>query len=231
MSANGMKRYRNFGVYLGSSLNPDNPQDIHTAQQATLIGKGMAERGVKLIYGGGSRGLMGVVSKSVLEHGGEIEGYLLPEFVQEDDEDAAYPQRPFDRVVPDINTRKDMMYTQSHGFFILPGGIGTDEELMDIIGKQYLQTYWDEDHAEDLKPIIIVNIDGHYEWFAARIDDLIRRRKASPEARKLFRIVPDAAAALAALDNYETNGPEIVSEPIGNVYGSIKRKQKYEGRG
>ncbi len=221
-----MKRYQKIGVYLGSSINFENPQDVHTAEQAIIIGQGLAERQIRLVYGGGSRGLMGVVSKAVLDHGGEIEGYLLPEFIQSDDEDGDYPQRPFDRVVPDINTRKDSMYTQSDGFFILPGGIGTDEELMDIIGKQYLQTYWDENHAEDLKPIIIVNVDGHYEWFAARINDLIHRRKASPEAVKLFKIVPDAKTALAALDHYEANGPEIVAEPIGNVYGSIKRKSK-----
>lgn len=223
-----MRRYRKFGVYLGSSLNLENPQDKHTAEQAEIIGKGMAERGVKLVFGGGSRGLMGVVSKACLDHGGEVEGYLIPEFIQDDDEDADYPQKPFDIVVKDINTRKDAMYTQSDGFFILPGGIGTDEELMDIIGKQYLQTYWDENHAEDLKPIIIINIDGHYDWFEARIKDLIHRRKASVEAQKLFKLVGCADEALQALDTYEANGPEYIDEPIGNVYGSIKRKAKDE---
>jgi hypothetical protein len=221
-----MKRYQKFGVYLGSSLNEDNPVDLHTREQAILIGKGLAERGITLVYGGGSRGLMGVVSKAALDHGGSIEGYLIPEFVQHDDEDAEYPQRPYDRVVDDINQRKDAMYTESNGFFVLPGGIGTDEELMDIIGKQYLQTYWDQDHAEDLKPIIILNIDAHYDWFVARINDLIKRRKASPEAVKLFKLVNNAEEALQALDDYDAKGPEIVDEPIGNVSGYIKRKTK-----
>jgi uncharacterized protein (TIGR00730 family) len=221
------KRYRKFGVYLGSSMDPDHPQDQHTATEAKIIGEGMAERNVKLVYGGGSRGLMGVVSKACLDAGGEIEGYLIPEFVQGGgDEDADYPQKPYDRVVHDINTRKDSMYTQSDGFFILPGGIGTDEELMDILGKQYLQTYWDESHAEPLKPIIIVNVDSHYDWFDDRIDNLIYRKKASPEAKKLFKLVSDAKAALEALDAYEAHGPEIVNEPIGNVYGTISRKAK-----
>lgn len=219
------KRYRKFGVYLGSSMDPNHPQDQHTATEARIIGEGLAKRGVTLVYGGGSRGLMGVVSKSCLDVGGAIEGYLLPEFVQNDD-DSDYPQKPYDRVVHDINTRKDSMYTQSDGFFILPGGIGTDEELMDIIGKQYLQTYWDEEHAEDLKPIIIVNVDNHYDWFDARIDNLIHRKKARSEAKKLYKMVPDAMAALEALDHYEANGPEVVLEPIGNVYGAIRKKTK-----
>jgi predicted Rossmann-fold nucleotide-binding protein len=97
---------------------------------------------------------------------------------------------------------------------------------MDIIGKQYLQTYWDQDHAEDLKPIIILNIDAHYDWFVARINDLIKRRKASPEAVKLFKLVNNAEEALQALDDYDAKGPEIVDEPIGNVSGYIKRKTK-----
>jgi len=222
-----IKRYKKLGVYLGSSMDPEHPQDQHTATEAKIIGAGMAQRDITLVYGGGSRGLMGVVSKACLDAGGNIEGYLLPEFVQSDDEeDGNYPQKPYDRVVHDINTRKDSMYTQSDGFFILPGGIGTDEELMDILGKQYLQTYWDESHAEDLKPIIIVNVDDHYQWFEDRIDNLIHRKKANPEAKKLFKLVPDAKAALAALDEYESNGPEIVVEPIGNVYGTISKKKK-----
>lgn len=220
------KRYRKFGVYLGSSMDPNHPQDQHTATEARIIGEGLAKRAVKLVYGGGSRGLMGVVSKACLDAGGAIEGYLLPEFVQNDDVDSHYPQKPYDRVVHDINTRKDSMYTQSDGFFILPGGIGTDEELMDIIGKQYLQTYWDDDHAEPLKPIIIVNVDNHYDWFDQRIDNLIHRKKARSEAKKLYKMVPDAMAALEALDYYEANGPEIVTEPIGNVYGAIRKKKK-----
>ena len=220
------KRYQKFAVYLGSSMDLNHPQDQHTAQEAKIIGKGLADRGMTLVYGGGSRGLMGVVSKAALDHKGSIEGYLLPEFVQNDDDDSDYPQKPYDRVVHDINTRKDSMYTQSDGFFILPGGIGTDEELMDILGKQYLQTYWDDAHAAPLKPIIIINVDGHYDWFQQRIENLIYRKKANPEALKLFKLVPDAQTALEALDDYEENGPEIVTEPIGNVYGTIKKKQK-----
>ena len=209
------------GVYLGSSYDDDNPVHRETAKEARLIGKGLAERKSTMVYGGGSYGLMGITSQAVLDAGGTIEGHLIPEFVQDEE----YPQKPYDRVDPDINTRKNAMYDNSQAFIMLPGGIGTEEELWDVLGKQYLSTYSGETETH-LKPVILVNIDGHYDLVKQRIDDLIDRGYASAEARQMIKIVPDGAAALAALDEYYEKGPEAIIGQIGNVQKKGKDGEK-----
>ncbi|MCI5060551.1 MAG: hypothetical protein MRY79_05720, partial [Alphaproteobacteria bacterium] len=94
--------YEAAAVYTSSSLDNNNERHQKWTQMAENLGRGLAERSTELVYGGGSRGLMGVVSLAALEAGGKIQGWLLPEFVQTGEDEYDYPQKPHDRMALDI---------------------------------------------------------------------------------------------------------------------------------
>lgn len=203
-------------IYMGSSYNPDNPVHVHTAEQARIIGEGLADRGIRLAYGGGSRGIMGILSQAVLDAGGTITGYTLPEFAQTDHDDAAYDQLKYEVVKPDINTRKDALYNDGDALIAMPGGIGTEEEIWDALGKSYLSTYsGSEDNS--IKQVILVNINGHYDSFMTRLDDMIASGYASAESRKMVKVVTSGEEVLQTLDKLYENGPEQIHGTIGNI--------------
>lgn len=210
-------------VYMGSSYDHENTSHVKAADAARVIANGLAERGTKLIYGGGSRGIMGIFSQAVLDAGGEIVGYTLAQFEQIDSKDNEYDQRQFEVVKESINERKDALYEDGDVLIAMPGGIGTEEEIWDALGKSYLSTYsGNEDNV--IKPIILVNIDGHYDLFAQLIQDRIDRGYASKETLKMFKVVADGAEALQALDDFHQNGPNIAHGTLGNVSNDKVRK-------
>jgi uncharacterized protein (TIGR00730 family) len=135
-------------VFCGSSTGT-NP--LYSAAAETL-GAAMAKAGLRLVYGGGSIGLMGAVARSVLEHGGQVTG-IIPEFllrreIMLDGVDDFH-------IVPDMHTRKRMMFEQSDAFVALPGGIGTLEELVE-------QMTWAQ-LGRHAKPIVLADIGGFWE--------------------------------------------------------------------
>src|SRR3954471_20103107 len=115
---------RSICVYCGLSPGKD-PAFIATAQ---AFGKIMAREGVALVYGGGSRGLMGAVAKSVHENGGTVVG-VIPEFLQA--RELAFAGADELIVTADMHTRKQIMFERADAFVALPGGIGTLEELVE----------------------------------------------------------------------------------------------------
>ncbi len=138
---------RNVCVYCGSSPGVDT-QFMHAA---TEFGKRLAEAKVGLIYGGGQLGLMGAVAKSVIQHGGHVTG-IIPEFLHSRErmfEDASELV-----IVPDMHTRKRMMFERADAFLALPGGIGTLEELVE-------QLTWVQLDRHD-KPVVIADIAGFW---------------------------------------------------------------------
>lgn len=212
-------------VYMGSSYDHNNSSHVKAAEAARTIAQGMSERGIRLIYGGGSRGIMGIFSQAVLDSGGEIVGYTLAEFEQIDSKDCEYDQKQFEIVKDNINERKDALFNDGDVLIAMPGGIGTEEEIWDALGKSYLSTYsGNEDNV--IKPIILVNIDGHYDLFAQLIQDRIDRGYASAETLKMFKVVADGEEALAALDDFHQNGPNIAHGTLGNVSNDKDRKPK-----
>lgn len=114
-------------------------------------GQAIHEHGHSLVYGGGGTGLMGTIARSVRDAGGHVFG-IIPEFLMK----AEHAMEGIDReVVPDMHTRKRRMYDVSDAFIILPGGIGSMEEAIEIICWKRLQIHQ--------KPIIFLSHNGYWD--------------------------------------------------------------------
>jgi uncharacterized protein (TIGR00730 family) len=135
-------------VYCGSSPGLD-PAFVEAAAQ---FGKILAENGVRLVYGGGSVGLMGAVANAVLEHGGEATG-IIPEFLTRRERPKRIAQELI--VTRDMHERKRTMFERADAFVALPGGIGTLEEIVE-------QMTWAQ-LGRHKKPILFANIRGYWD--------------------------------------------------------------------
>ena len=98
-------------------------------QEAEILGKLMAERNIRLVYGGGKVGMMGVIADSVLQHGGHVIGVIPKSLV---DLELAHPDANEMIVVENMHKRKERMYELSDAFLALPGGFGTLDEFCEI---------------------------------------------------------------------------------------------------
>ena len=118
---------------------------------AEALGKIMARDGIGLVYGGGGNGLMGVIARTVRENGGHVTG-IIPEFLQ--NRERRYDDAQELIVVPDMHTRKRLMFDRADAIVALPGGVGTLEELVE-------QLTWVQLDRHD-KPVLIADIGGFW---------------------------------------------------------------------
>jgi uncharacterized protein (TIGR00730 family) len=186
-------------VYCGSSPGID-PAFVTAAQ---AFGKILAENAVRLVYGGGSVGLMGALAHAVLDHGGEVTG-VIPEFLTKRERPRRLPQEII--VTTDMHERKRTMFDRADGFVALPGGLGTLEELVEQLTWAQL--------GRHKKPILVANIGGYWdpllrlidhmravEFVAAAlsVDFLVADRVEDilPKIRNAARQVADAEKAMA----------------------------------
>ncbi len=144
-------------VYCGSSSGTE-PVFIEAAKN---FGKILAENGVRLVYGGGSVGLMGALAESVLDHGGHVTG-IIPEFLTKRERPRRLPQELI--VTRDMHERKRNMFERADAFVALPGGIGTLEELVEQLTWVQL--------GRHKKPILIANISGYWGPLLALIEHM-----------------------------------------------------------
>lgn len=142
-----MSELRKICVYCGSS--PGN--DPLFREAAIAFGRIMADEGIGLVYGGGGNGLMGVIARTVREAGGHVTG-IIPEFLQRREHRYEGAQRLV--VVPDMHTRKRMMFEEADAIVALPGGVGTLEELVEQLTWVQL-----EQHS---KPVVIADVNGFW---------------------------------------------------------------------
>ena len=134
-------------VYCGSSSGTD-PALLAAAE---FLGRAMAEAGIGLVYGGGNNGLMGAIARTVLDNGGTVTG-IIPDFLQRRENMLDGTQEMI--VVPDMHTRKRLMFERSDAFVALPGGVGTLEELVEQMTWVQLERH--------TKPVLIANINGFW---------------------------------------------------------------------
>jgi uncharacterized protein (TIGR00730 family) len=134
-------------VFCGSSSGAD-PRLL---QAAVGLGQAMAEDGIDLVYGGGATGLMGAVAQGVAENGGSVVA-VTPHFLVRRIPKLAAPHELI--AVPDMHTRKKIMFERSDAFIALPGGIGTIEELTEVVTLHKL-----DQHG---KPVLIANLNGFW---------------------------------------------------------------------
>ena len=197
-----MSKINTVCVYCGSGPGT-NPRFV---EAATALGKTFAENDVRLVYGGGSLGLMGAVAKSTLDHGGSVTG-IIPEFLTARENALSSIQEMI--VTPDMHERKRLMFERSDAFVALPGGIGTLEELVEQLTWQQL--------GRHSKPVLLANIDGFWEPLLAllahmRATEFIRPTLAVDilKAERVEDILPRLRAAAArAPDGTERMAPEI----------------------
>ncbi|MGB9116168.1 TIGR00730 family Rossman fold protein [Bradyrhizobium sp.] len=184
-----MSKIKTVCVYCGSGPGTD-PRFV---ESAIALGKAMAESGIRLVYGGGSIGLMGAVATSVLDHGGTVTG-IIPGFLTVRENALRRVQELI--VTPDMHERKRLMFEHSDAFVALPGGIGTLEELVEQLTWQQLGR-----HA---KPVLLANIEGFWEPLLAllahmRETQFIRASLAVDilKAERVEDILPRLQAAAA----------------------------------
>src|SRR6476659_568563 len=188
---NGMNEIKTVCVYCGSGSG-SNPRFV---EAAIALGRVFAENNIRLVYGGGSVGLMGAVAKSTLEHGGSVTG-IIPDFLRARENALTRVQEMI--VTPDMHERKRLMFERSDAFVALPGGIGTLEELVEQLTWQQL--------GRHSKPVLLANIDNFWEPLLAllahmRATEFIRASLNIDilKAERVEDILPRlrAAAALA----------------------------------
>lgn len=160
------------------------------AATATSLGRGLAARGHGLIYGGGNTGLMGHLARSAHASGGTVVGYIPARLM-------AIEGRAFDiadeLVVTDtMHERKVGIFGRADAFVILPGGIGTLEEFLEIVTLRHLG-YHD-------KPIVLLDDEGFYTTLVRFLDETVERG-FSPQLADLFHVTSSVAEALRWLDD------------------------------
>ncbi|MBB5537516.1 TIGR00730 family Rossman fold protein [Rhizobium giardinii] len=142
---------RSICVYCGSQ--PGRDQSFINAGR--ILGKSIAENHLRLVYGGGTKGIMGAVASGVLSHGGRVTG-IIPEFLM-DMEATRHSLGQLSELIvtPDMHDRKHKMFERSDAFVTLPGGIGTLEEIVEIMTWAQL--------GRHRKPIVLVNVNGFWD--------------------------------------------------------------------
>jgi uncharacterized protein (TIGR00730 family) len=197
-----MNKIKTVCVYCGSGPGT-NPRFVEAAR---ALGKALAESGIRLVYGGGSIGLMGAVATSVLDHGGTVTG-IIPDFLTIRENALKRVQEMI--VTPDMHERKRLMFERSDAFVALPGGIGTLEELVEQLTWQQL--------GRHSKPVLLANIEGFWEPLLAllahmRATQFIRPSLAIDilKAERVEDILPRLQAAAArTLEGTTEMAPEI----------------------
>ena len=181
-----MKR---IAVYCGSS-----PGNSPAIQEVTKeLGQIFAERGIVLVYGGGSVGLMGILARSLIDAGGEGIG-VIPEAIA--NMEVAFSEIQDMRVVKDMHSRKSLIADLSDGFIALPGGVGTIEELVEILTWAGLGFHH--------KPVGVLNINGFFDPLLEFLDDMVSQEFIAPEQRSML-LVDTSPNRL--LDQFSTYNP------------------------
>ena len=155
---------------------------------ARRFGAILAENGVRLIYGGGRVGLMGLVADGAAQAGGEVIG-VIPDFLERIE---VGNREISELVVTDsMHARKAKMYELADAFVTLPGGLGSLDETFEVITWTQLKL--------SAKPFVVVNIDGYWQPLLALIDHVIAAGFARPANRDILQVVDDVEAVLPAL--------------------------------
>lgn len=185
-------------VFCGSRFGND-PRYRQVAQEAGQI---LAQHNIRLIYGGGAHGLMGVVADATLRAGGNVTG-VIPHFLHTREKMHEGVAELI--VVDSMHARKQIMFSRAEAFWILPGGFGTFDEMMEILTWKQLQR-----HA---KPIIVVNMAGWADHVLQMLNTAVQQGFATPSALRKIEVVPDVAAALELSQTEEIDaGPLSVEQ-------------------
>ena len=159
---------------------------------ARLMGQTLAEKGIRLIYGGGKTGLLGVVADAMLEAGAEVVGVIIPSM---NTLALAHVSLTKMDVVEGMHARKARMHELADGYIAMPGGFGTFDELFETVT-------WAQTGAHE-KPVGLFNIRNYYAPLLAAIDHAVAEGFIFPEHRDVLFSDPDPDALIDKMERYE----------------------------
>ena len=180
-----MSQKRSVCVFCASSNDVD-PVYFRGAQE---LGKGLAERGHTLVYGGGNIGLMGEVATATHKHGGIVVG-VIPEALK--NRERAYMKADELVVTTGMRERKAEMDARSEMFVVLPGGFGTLEEAIEALTARFLG-YHD-------KPLVFININRFYDPLLELFEHFFSEQFAQPDQRLVYTVVDSVSEFFLRLD-------------------------------
>jgi uncharacterized protein (TIGR00730 family) len=175
-------------VFCGSNGGAD-PVYLETA---AAVGRELAERGIRLVYGGGKVGMMGAIADGALDAGGDVVG-VIPQQIY--DLEIGHEGLPDLRVVASMHERKALMAELTDAFVALPGGIGTFEELFEVFTWAQLGLH--------RKPLGLLDVAGYYAPLEAMLDHAVEQRFLRPETRAMLVADDSLEALLARFDGWE----------------------------
>ena len=173
-------------VFCGSRTGADDAY----SRAARELGRILVERGIRLVYGGGSIGLMGVLVEAVIEGGGQVTG-VIPEFLMR--REVGNPTLTELVVVDSMHERKARMFELADAFVILPGGIGTLDETIEIITWKQLGLHG--------KPIAILDVGGYWSAFESLVARIVEAGFAYRGIRQLYAVTDDVERLLPILES------------------------------
>ncbi|KAK4851527.1 hypothetical protein QYF36_015940 [Acer negundo] len=190
-------KFKRICVFCGSS--PGKKSSYKDA--AIELGKELVARNIDLVYGGGSIGLMGLISQAVYDGGRHVIGVipktLMPREITGETVGEVKP-------VADMHQRKAEMARQSDAFIALPGGYGTLEELLEVIT-------WAQLGIHD-KPVGLLNVDGYYNSLLSFIDKAVEEGFISPSARHIIVSAPNAKDLMKKMEEYFPRHKSVASK-------------------
>ncbi|XP_065857442.1 cytokinin riboside 5'-monophosphate phosphoribohydrolase LOG7 [Euphorbia lathyris] len=192
-------RFKRICVFCGSSSG----KKTSYQEAAVELGKELVERRIDLVYGGGSVGLMGLVSQAVHDGGRHVLGVVPRTLMPREIIGQTVGEV---RAVSDMHQRKAEMARQADAFIALPGGYGTLEELLEVITWAQLGIH--------RKPVGLLNVDGFYNSLLSFIDKAVDEGFISPTARRIIISAPTAKQLVRQLEEYEPEYDEITSKLV-----------------
>jgi len=181
-------------VYCGSSPGAS---PVY-AEAARGLAQQMVKDNIALVYGGGNVGLMGVIATEVIRLGGEVTG-VIPKALL--DKELGHNGLTRLHIVKDMHERKAMMAELSDGFIAMPGGMGTLEELFEVLTWAQLGFHY--------KPIALLNVDGFYDHLIAFVEHLVSARFVTAEQALLMMHEADPATLV---NRFKTFKPSYTSK-------------------
>ncbi len=193
-----MRQISRLCVYCGSATG----LDPRYRDAAAELGGALAAAQIELVYGGGRVGLMGVLADAVLAGGGRVVG-IIPERLR--DAELAHQSASELVIVGSMHDRKRAMAERADAFAVLPGGIGTLDEMFEMLTWRHLRLHD--------KPIFLVDIAGYWRPLRLLLDHISVHGFTAHVVPRLMEIVPDVAGLMTALEHARTDGathPELL---------------------
>ena len=175
-------------VFCGSSSG----KRAEYAEATIELGRELVRQNIGLVYGGGDVGLMGIIADTVMSEGGEVTG-VIPEFLAQ--REVAHKELSELRIVSSMHERKALMSELSDGFIALPGGIGTFEELIEVLTWQQL--------GVQAKPCAVLNTSNYFGHMLKQLDHAVTEEFLKPVHRDLLLVASSPADLLTLLTNYD----------------------------